>query len=105
MCEAPEPFERLADHQPRAVKAFAGDASLGLYVIGGSALSSPEVPNDVPQPVKPDTAYADVGFRLAFTAPSRNLAEKLEWVLAGQGFIRREDQDKTARADKAPPQS
>jgi hypothetical protein len=51
------------------------------------------------QSVKPDAAYADVGFRLAFTAPSRSLAEKLEWVLAGQGFVDRADTKRTARAD------
>ena len=99
VCDAPEPFERLADHQLGAVKAFASDASMGLYVIGGSALSPPEMTNDVPHPVKPDAAYADVGFRLAFSAPPRNLAEKLEWVLAGQGFVQPAERSKTARAE------
>lgn len=104
VCEASEPFERLNDHQPARIKAFATESAAGLYVVGGSALSPPEVPNDVPLPVKPGAAFADVGFRLAFTAPSKNLAEKLEWVLEGQGFIRPDGGDKTARAEK-PPQS
>ena len=42
---------------------------------------------DKPLPIKPGAAYADVGFRLAFTAPSRNLAERLEWVLADQDYL------------------
>jgi hypothetical protein len=59
----------------------------------------------MPQPVKTDGSFADVGFRLAFTAPSKNLAEKVEWVLAGQGFIRTGSDAKTARAEKPLPQS
>jgi formylglycine-generating enzyme required for sulfatase activity len=102
VCDAPEPFEQLKERTPQRVKAFTEDAGTGLFVIGGSALSPPELPADRPQPLKPGAAYADVGFRLAFTAPSRNLAEKLEWALAGQGFVKRAGDDKTASAAKAP---
>jgi hypothetical protein len=105
VCEASEPFEQLPDRQPQRVKAFAADAAAGLYVVGGSALSPPEMPVDQPMPIKAGEAHADVGFRLAFTAPSRNLAEKLEWVLAGQGFVQPGADNKTARAEKVPPQS
>jgi formylglycine-generating enzyme required for sulfatase activity len=98
VCEASEPFEQLADKQPQRLKAFAAESGRGLFVIGGSALSPPEVPLDAPLPVKPGAAFADVGFRLAFTAPSRNLAEKLEWVLAGQGFVQPGGASKTASA-------
>jgi formylglycine-generating enzyme required for sulfatase activity len=108
VCDASEPFEQLTDRTAQRVRVFAADPSVALFVIGGSALSPPESPNDEPLPVKPDGAYADVGFRLAFTAPSKNLAEKLEWVLAGQGFVApgaAAKGDKTASAEKAPPQS
>ena len=104
VCESSEPFEQAADRTPPRVRALVAEAAPGLGVIGASALSPPDLPHDAPQPVKPGAAYADVGFRLAFTAPSRNLAEKLEWVLAGQGFVKAPPGNKTAVADK-PPQS
>lgn len=104
VCEASEPFERLNDRRPARIRGFATESAAALYVVGGSALSPPEVPNDVPLPIKAGAAFADVGFRLAFTAPSKNLAEKLEWVLEGQSFIRPGGVEKTARAEK-PPQS
>ena len=103
VCDASEPFEQLKDRTPPKIKSFAAEPATGLFVIGGSALSPPEVPVDSPQAVKPGAAYADVGFRLAFTAPSKNLAEKLEWVLAGQGFVRPGAESKTASAEKNPP--
>ena len=103
VCEASEPFEQLKDRRPLGIKAFAAEAAAALFVVGGSALSPPEAPRDVPLPVKPGAAYADVGFRLAFTAPARNLAEKLEWVLAGQGFVKGTAEEKTAPAAEAPP--
>jgi hypothetical protein len=106
VCDASDAFEQLPEKSALRVKAFAAEAAPRLSVIGGSALSPPEVPYDVPHPVKPGAAFADVGFRLAFTAPSRNLAEKLEWVLAGQGYLKPggDGAAKTARAEK-PPQS
>jgi hypothetical protein len=103
VCEASERFEQLKDRRPLQVKNFAAEATEGLFVLGGSALSPPEVPNDKPLPVKSGAAYADVGFRLAFTAPSRNLGEKLEWVLAGQGFVNPGRETKTAGAGTAAP--
>jgi hypothetical protein len=103
VCEASEGFEQLKDRRPLGIKGFAAEAAAGLFVVGGSALSPPEAPSDVPLPVKPGAAYADVGFRLAFTAPSRNLAEKLQWVLAGQGFVKGVREDKTANTGGPPP--
>jgi hypothetical protein len=38
-------------------------------------------------PVDRAGAYADVGLRLAFTAPSRSLSERVGWVLAGQEYV------------------
>jgi formylglycine-generating enzyme required for sulfatase activity len=88
VCDAARPFERYNDRKtPDGIRKFATDNARALFVIGGSALSPPEAPFDQPQEVKPDAAYADVGFRLAFTAPSRNLAERLEWVLGDQDFV------------------
>jgi formylglycine-generating enzyme required for sulfatase activity len=98
VCDASEPFEQLADKRPLRLKAFAAESARALFVIGGSALSPPEVPLNTPMPVKPGAAFADVGFRLAFTAPSRSLGEKLEWVLAGQGFVQPGGASKTASA-------
>jgi formylglycine-generating enzyme required for sulfatase activity len=105
VCDAPEAFGQLKERSPQTIKAFAADAGTGLFVIGGSALSPPELPTDRPLPLKPGAAYADVGFRLAFTAPSRNLAERLEWALAGQGFVKPVADSKTASAVKASPGS
>lgn len=87
VCDASEPFANLTDRTPQGVKAFAAEAAPAMFVIGGSALSPPDLRIADPLPVKPGEAFADVGFRLALTAPSKNLAEKLEWVLAGQGFV------------------
>jgi len=95
----------LKDRTPPKIKSFAAEPATGLFVIGGSALSPPELPTDRPLPLKPGAAYADVGFRLAFTAPSRNLAERLEWALAGQGFVKPAGDNKTASAVKAAPGS
>ena len=105
VCDAPEAIAQLKERTPQGIKSFAADAGTGLFVIGGSALSPPELPTDRPLPLKPGAAYADVGFRLAFTAPSRNLAERLEWALAGQGFVKPAGDNKTASAVKAAPGS
>ena len=86
--ENPAAFERHDEKTtPDGVKRFAAAHADGLAVIGGSALSPPELPLDKPLPVKPGAAYADVGFRLAFTAPARSLAERLEWVLGDQDYV------------------
>jgi hypothetical protein len=92
VCDAPQAFEKYAARDTTdGARRFAADNASVLGVIGGSALSPPELPLDKPLPIKPDAAYADVGFRLAFTAPSRNLAERLAWVLGEQGYVWPED--------------
>ena len=68
-----------------------------VQVIGGSALSAPEVwdgksrPFDTPLPVGPLVAerrgYSDVGFRLAFTAPGRPLPLALCRILGATGYL------------------
>lgn len=77
-----------------------GAATTSVSVIGGSALSPPDVPVDAP--LTPDASegeigYADVGFRLAFTpsgagpAPAtpaqETLASRLVKALAGVSYL------------------
>lgn len=89
LCDESEAFERLDDKRsPEAVRKFAQQFGRGLSVIGGSALSAPELPVDKPLSLpRSDQGYADVGFRLACTAPARNLAERAKWALAGQKYL------------------
>lgn len=57
--------------RPGAAAAFITENATDLHVIGGSALSDPAIPVDKPLPVVLDEAhegYADVGFRLCFSA-------------------------------------
>jgi hypothetical protein len=89
VCDASEAFDHRGDKKSAAgIRKFVEDSPKSLYVIGGSALSPPEIPFDKPQPVAhADEAYADVGIRLAFTAPSRSLAEKVKWAIGSPPFI------------------
>jgi hypothetical protein len=67
----------------------------GALVFGGSALSHPDLPRD--QALKPATAaepnsgYADVGFRLAFTelGSRKTPAELVAEVVQAAGFLGR----------------
>ncbi|MDB5174163.1 MAG: hypothetical protein JWN51_2936, partial [Phycisphaerales bacterium] len=71
-----------------AARKFLDQASGSIFVIGGSSLSAPEIPLDKPLPVDhTEESYADVGLRLAFTAPSRSLAEKARLALGEQAYI------------------
>lgn len=83
LCDEPDNAESLVkNHTPQAILDFVGRASRSLYVIGGSALSPPNVPADKPLPVpRTDQSYCDVGLRLAVSAPPRSLAEKVTWAL------------------------
>lgn len=88
VCEGGQPFERYPERRtPDGVKRFAASKDVRLSVIGGSALSPPELPLTEPLPINPGAPYADVGFRLAFTAPSRSLGERLEWALGAQDYV------------------
>ena len=79
-CDKPESFDDWTDKKTAAgIRKFIEQAPKSLFVIGGSALSPPQAPFDKPLAVEhTDEAYADVGFRLAFTAPSRNAGRKGE---------------------------
>lgn len=83
VCDAPEAFADLQGKPSAdAVRSAAERAKGAWYVIGGSALSPKYVPVDEPLPLRrTDEGYADVGLRLAFTAPARSSAERLKWAL------------------------
>ncbi|MBX3407667.1 MAG: hypothetical protein KF869_12985 [Phycisphaeraceae bacterium] len=78
-----------------AVHAALGRAPDALAAIGGSALSPPEVAPDARMPVDllfSSEGFADVGFRLAFTArgtrpPRESLAAKALRILAPDTFL------------------
>jgi hypothetical protein len=72
---------------PNAFVSFAAANAKDLHVVGGSALSGPEIPVDQPLPVlHPDRGYADVGMRLAITAEPRTLAQRTHWALRKQDY-------------------
>ncbi len=71
--------------QAGAVQAFLKNTNgAGLAVIGGSALSPPEVRWDDPYPcglMRARDGYSDVGFRLAFTVPRPQFQDLLRKVI------------------------
>jgi formylglycine-generating enzyme required for sulfatase activity len=89
-------FKKPAALKAAAVITFLKQHAAALRVVGGSALSGPELwdgrdrPFHKPWPV--DAAgsrdgYADVGFRLAFTAPRETPAERLQRILRSVGYL------------------
>ncbi len=104
VCNAPEAFDGMANRQdPDAVSQFAslmvkapndagaikvrGDRGK-LFVIGASALSDPSLDPITPYPVSsPTEPFADVGFRLAFTAPALSMSERLKWAIDEQQYL------------------
>jgi hypothetical protein len=87
VCDSPQAFNQ-SEKTAAGVKKFVEQTSKSLFVIGGSALSPPDVPYDKPLPLAhPDEGYADVGLRLAFTAPSRSLSEKVKWTVGSPPFL------------------
>jgi hypothetical protein len=89
LCDAPEAFDAWQDkNTPAGIRRFLDENPNSLYVIGGSALSPPDVPLQTPLPVThTDVGYSDVGLRLAFTAPAHSPAERLRWALADQSYF------------------
>lgn len=82
-CDDVEAFDSWKDKKTAAgIAGFAMAQSHSLFVIGGSALGPTDVPPTKPIPVAhTDKGYADVGLRLAFTAPARSLAERVKWTV------------------------
>jgi len=69
-------------------------ANSNVRVIGGSAMSPPQVPVDQPQtlanPADKEPCYSDVGFRLAFLAGRERLQATLQKLLGGmanEGYL------------------
>ncbi|HEX4793927.1 MAG TPA: SUMF1/EgtB/PvdO family nonheme iron enzyme [Humisphaera sp.] len=89
VCSATGAFERSSNRNTaEGVRDFAKEHAADLFVIGGSALSPPQVPVDKPLAMsKSDQGYADVGLRLAFTAPARTLAERVKWNLGEHPYL------------------
>jgi formylglycine-generating enzyme required for sulfatase activity len=97
--EKPEAFARWTSKETAEdIQRFLNDTPNAVGVIGGSALSSPELPLDKPLLLpgarqgerlfsEIDRGFSDVGLRLAFTAPARTHAERLKWVLAGEKYL------------------
>lgn len=78
--DQPDAIEGLSDSSAKGVAGFVSRTLDHLYVIGGSALSPPEVVTDKPYQADLITCQqgrSDVGFRLAFSAPRRTLSQQL----------------------------
>jgi hypothetical protein len=76
----PNALERLADVSAKAVRALLDAGPDRLKVIGGSALSPPDLKVDQAYTPAMDEAhrgFSDVGLRLAFSAPSESPADRL----------------------------
>jgi hypothetical protein len=88
--EAPEDLDKLTDPSAPAVQDLLRKGAGTLRVIGASALSDPKIAPTQPYPVEPSEAaagYADVGFRLAFTAPAEALHVRLRRLLNSRGYL------------------
>lgn len=71
------------------LKQIMAKASGDIRVIGGSALSAPSIPVNKPQLVnyaEASAGYADVGFRLAFTAPAETIQVRIRRLLSAMGY-------------------
>jgi hypothetical protein len=91
----PRGFEQMRDRSLPAVYKLLEQQPDKLFVIGGSALSAPELDATQPLPVDlgrsdaPPSAwagYADVGMRLAFSAPSTPV-QRLLSMLREQSYL------------------
>jgi hypothetical protein len=91
----PQASDRARDKSLPALKSFLDQHPDSLFVIGGSALSPPELPVDKPLAVDlihteqiPSawSGYADVGMRLAFPAP-RAAGQRLGAILSSADYL------------------
>jgi hypothetical protein len=89
VCDAPDAFDALPDRASAAVvRQFCQTHAGQIMVVGGSAFSEPALDPARPYPVNATAEpYADVGVRLAFTAPARSTAERLKWFLDEQPYL------------------
>ena len=89
--DAPAAAEQLKNVKAADVRVMLQKNSSAVRVIGGSALSAPAIdPATAYAPefreVSSREGYADVGFRLAFTAPAMPLRTRLHDVLTRSGY-------------------
>ena len=91
-----EKFRDLAALTPQALASFLSEGKAKLGVIGGSALSPPEAWNGRDKPFDralavgleaPPNGYSDVGFRLAFTAPTGTPIAAAKAFLVRNGYL------------------
>ena len=87
---APEDLEKLKANSAADVDRFFRAHANGFHVIGGSALSPPEIKPETPGRLSAKeavAAYSDVGFRLAFTAPAEPRSARLRRLLVDSGYL------------------
>jgi hypothetical protein len=75
---------------PESIVELLDKQAKSLFVIGGSAMSPPELEIDRPYPVAPAAArrgFSDVGLRLAFAPPDESLLEKFKRLVAAQPYL------------------
>ena len=89
--DAADGLEDMEHIPPESAGSFTQNNSGRFRVIGGSALSPPELrPFDKPWPVDFESAgegYSDVGFRLCFSGPTSTKAQRLRAVLRNRSYL------------------
>jgi hypothetical protein len=96
--EDPATLESMSDKSLRGWKLLLDSRPNQVFVIGGSALSAPEITDTAPHPVELThsaasgsvdglVGFADVGMRLAFTARPKLPSERLKWLTASQQYV------------------
>jgi hypothetical protein len=82
----PAKLDALQDNTFDGLSRFLGENESKLFVVGGSAISAPELELG-PHPLAVKTSYADVGFRLAFAAGHRSIVERLKDLMEKQEYV------------------
>jgi len=97
--DAPEALE-ASPPTAEALRTLVEKQKARLGVVGGSALSPPELWNGAERPygrtwpvdlARAREGYSDVGFRLAFTAPKVGPAQRVAQVLRKHDYLPRLD--------------
>jgi len=89
VCDRDDLLDTLPDARSiDGVRRFCESYPSSIQIIGGSGLSAPELELTRPYPVNSTTEpYADVGLRLAFTAPARTMAERMKHIIDAQPYL------------------
>ena len=91
-----EAFKEPGSLSSARLRCFLDEGAAHLKVIGGSALSPPELWNGADKSfagawpadlARARRGYSDVGFRLAFTAPGDPVARRLKNLLKRWGYL------------------